>query len=251
MPATDDTRRQLLEIPQLAWWLPRAAIARTTDTNSGGGGKPGSRPPVRLDTLDILDARLRLDRLTNPDWWCDPDSVGVLPYLYGWARTLAFDLVDAGHPGTIPAHPTIPNLCRWLRHHLDWAAGTSHWPGLSIGIGWTWSRVEVATRTVRDDAPRHLVTHGEDCGRGFLHPLSDREWRCDACQKYIRIRAVTLPEAAETASCTPRALQKWVKAEPTRFARVEYQGIRYFDLGQLLARAAEAKLTATLTTNSS
>lgn len=244
----DHVAHQLRELPELAWWLPRALITRTT-TETTSKPKPGSRVPFKADIVDLLDQRLKLDRLPVQAAHVDPDATGVLPYLFSWARDTAFDLTDVtGTPPWIPTAPTIRTLCQWHRRHLDFTATLPQWPEFAWGIGYTWSRVEAATRDVRDDAPRHLVRHGQ-CDTdtpGNLHPISDREWRCDTCDRYIKIRAVTIPQAAKIATCTPRAIQKWVKAEPTRFAKVEYQGVRYFDLGQLLARAAEAKLSEAL-----
>lgn len=241
------TAKHLREIPALAWWLPRALVARTS-TDAPTRSVPDSRLPFRADILDLLDHRLRLDRMPIEAAWADPDQTGVLPYLHTWERDIAAELIDAGHPEPWrPARPTIRTTCLWLRRHLDFAATLPQWPDFAWGIGVVHSRVEVATRPVREDAPRHLVTHGEcddQRNKGHLHPLSSSEWRCDKCDRYIKIRAVTLPEAARIANFHVRTLQRWAKAG--EFTSVEYQGVKYYDLGQILGRVAEERLTELL-----
>lgn len=244
-----ETRDQLAEIPALAWWLPRALVARTS-TDAPTRSVPDSRLPFRADILDLLDHRLRIDRIpAKGPAWVDPDQTGVLPYLFTWVRDIQSELLDAERHGLalVPRKPTITNLSLWLQLRLHHAYALPQWDEFAWGIGQLHGRILSATHDVRDDAPRHLVTHGEcddQRNKGHLHPLSSSEWRCDKCDRYIKIRAVTLPKAASIANFHVRTLQRWAKAG--EFTRVEYQGVKYYDLGQILGRIARERLAELL-----
>ncbi|MGC8059562.1 hypothetical protein ACP3WF_23980, partial [Salmonella enterica] len=82
------------------------------------GAAPGSRPPARLDVIQLLDRRVR--DLTSRAEWVDPDRAGLLPYLWTWCRDIEADALDAGHhPDDLP--DTVAGCCAWLTTWLNFA----------------------------------------------------------------------------------------------------------------------------------
>lgn len=100
---TDDlnrTRQQLAEIPGLA-----AKLSPSLVTAGGDGPRPapGSRPPVSVELLDLIEGR-------DLTWW---------------AMLVIDEMADAGiDPEDPPSSrkPTIADNCRWLAANADWIA---------------------------------------------------------------------------------------------------------------------------------
>jgi len=210
----DDTRRHLAEIPELCALLPDAATTRTAI--EGPRPAPGSKPPLRLDILHLLDGR---DKHHDANMaTCDPDRQGVLPYLWGWCRDIEADALDQSPklPPETPEVPTVTNCCDWLTTMLPFAATLPQWFELADGIKVVHGRLRAATAGVRDveDVPV-ICTH---CGAGQLREVKPKLWRCGACGHEVSVIAVTLPQARaalvkEHGDRAPalRTLQDWAK----------------------------------------
>ncbi|MGC8030311.1 hypothetical protein ACP3WD_24010, partial [Salmonella enterica] len=101
-PTAQHIRRWLAELPELAALLPTALITRSPDDTQRRTA-PGSRPPVRLDVIQLLNTTLAQDVAAGRAEWVDPDRAGLLPYLWTWCRDIEADALDAGHhPDDLP-----------------------------------------------------------------------------------------------------------------------------------------------------
>lgn len=248
---TDDYTPQqvtawLGRIPELCALLPDAE--RTRSTIDGPRPAPASRPPARLDVIDLLDGR------EKHDWeqgmgWCDPDRQGVLPYLHGWVRDLEASAYDVdSEPSEPPEHPTIVNLCDWLTRHIDLSANLPQWADYAWGVGQVHHRLVAATRAVADKTERPVP-----CGMcsGPLTRVDGGQalWQCEDCGHEVTVQAVTINQAAGLMGVPKSSLYALINRpglirELNPIAGDE-RGKRLYDVGELRRLWAEAKIRGT------
>ncbi|MGC3954620.1 MAG: hypothetical protein QM804_10260 [Propionicimonas sp.] len=102
----------------------------------GGRPTPGSRPPVNLDVLDLLDDRPKLDgrrAYLEPgdaaalDQFAGERREGVLRCLADWVRLAEEEMDGEGYEHIESAdQPTITTEAGWLARHLNWI-GQRQW----------------------------------------------------------------------------------------------------------------------------
>ncbi|MDO5677479.1 MAG: hypothetical protein Q4G35_08245 [Propionibacteriaceae bacterium] len=236
LPSYATVDEHLTALPHLAAWLPWAAMTGATNTSSA----PGSTVPINVTLLALLDTRERWN-WEDGMAWADPERQGVLPYLHGWVRDIEASLYDVDAPDiTIPPlEPTIANQCAWLQDHLINAYGLPQWPEFADGIAHMHHRVSDATAAARAEGPSRSSCGA--CGNGRLVPNGDNHWTCTTCLITVTLTAVTLRQAATATGHPLRTLQRW--AGTKGWARVEDNlGHRYYDLGQISATVAAARL---------
>lgn len=213
-PSEADVRRWLAQLPARAALLPDALSTRRHG-DGGGHGKPTPAAPTNLGVVAILDTRDE----PRPGWdwelgmgWCDPERVGILPYLHGWARDIEATAYESRPdlPAELPTPPTVASVCAWLLAELEWATTLAQWPEMADGIRVTWRRVEQATSHVADVHPPRPVKC-DRCHEGRLEPDGPRLWRCSWCAREVSVTAVSLPMAAQALGVSPRTLQAWAK----------------------------------------
>lgn len=239
-PDVDTIRQVLGELPELCELLPAALITRRPAAGASRPA-PGSRPPVDLGILCLLDARDRSGWLDGMEY-CDPEKVGVLPYLWGWCRDLeatALDECPAAIPA-LPEHPTLSSVTNWLISQLDWIAGTAQWPDFEWGVLHMHRAVRAAVKHLREAGPAVPCSR---CGAGHLDVLPGRKaaWRCTVCGREVTIQAVTLRQAASLAGVPLRTLYRW-DARRMITAVGDEQGRRWWDLGDIRRAAAQTRL---------
>lgn len=234
-------RQALSELADLCALLPEAL------TSGPGGGPrthagPSATVPLRLDVLQLLDVRDRSGWLDGMEY-CDPEKVGVLPYLWGWCRDLeatALDECPTAIP-ELPEHPTLSSVTNWLISQLDWIAGTAQWPDFEWGVLHMHRAVRAAVKHLRETGPAVPCSR---CGAGHLEVLPGRKaaWRCTVCGREVTIQAVTLRQAASLAGVPLRTLQDWARRPGLLSPVSEGPRRRLFDLGQIRGLAAERRL---------
>jgi hypothetical protein len=234
-------RQALSELADLCALLPEAL------TSGPGGGPrthagPSASVPLRLDVLQLLDLRDRSGWLDGMEY-CDPEGVGVLPYLWGWARDFEATALDEC-PTAIPAlpeKPTLSSVTNWLISQLDWITGTAQWPDFEWGVLHVHRAVRAAVKHLREAGPAVPCSR---CGAGHLEVLPGRKaaWRCTACGHEVTIQAVTLRQAASLVGVPLRTLYRW-DARRMITAVCDEQGRRWWDLGDIRRAAAQTRLT--------
>lgn len=112
------TRAHLTDLPRLVAELARCITEPIPqDMQSGsGGGKPSSKPPMRLDVVHLVDTR------EKPLWWGeDPrdaelgDRYGVLYQLHSWSRVVWEEMPDAEY---LADEPTVSGEAEYLLRAL-------------------------------------------------------------------------------------------------------------------------------------
>lgn len=262
-PTAAEVRRWLGEIPDMAALLPDALITRSAQTENLSRPVPSSRPPVDVGILDLTDQRHKHDWLSGSMAWCDPDRMGILPYLDSWVRDLEGAAID-GDPifgieprneplPDAPEHPTVAAVCDWLAGALEWAEGLPQWFELADGVRQMHQRVRIATRNVRDaeDKPVPCPRCGESLTRvPGTRPL----WACVACGHEVRVQAVTINQAAKIlqfpkdrlyALVNRPALLDGSEIKAPRKILGETGSRRLYDLNDLSRLVAEIKLRRT------
>lgn len=213
MTHTHDVEQALKELQED---LPRLPELLTTGSTKAAPRRPqpSSRPPLRLDVLQLLDTRNRHDWLDGMQW-CDPEGVGVLPYLWGWCRDLASTLLDENPRKVeeLPEHPTLATVTTWLTDHLDHIATLPQWPDFAAGVLW------VSNAVARTLNPPQPGTSAIPCPTPGCSGMLARDqaipnaWHCllgcDPGQ--TTVTAVTLPEAAKRTGIPLRTLQHWAQ----------------------------------------
>lgn len=238
-----DTIRQALgELPELCALLPDALITRRPATGASRP-TPASRPPVDLDILRLLDVRDRSGWLDGMEY-CDPESVGVLPYLWGWCRDLEATALDARPdlPPELPERPTIPAVVEWLLGQLEWASGLPQWPELASGITATHRAVRSAVKAVRDPAPADVPCGICHVGHLTRVPGTQPLWRCPVCGHEVAVQAVTLRQAAVITGTPYTTLRDWARRRGLLAPVIEGPRRRLYDLGQIRAIVAQSRL---------
>ena len=180
-PTTADlAKQQLRDILDWAAILP-ALLARrapTGDTSRTGRRVPGSRPPVRLDVLHVLDTRTRVagDDAEDRAWhdrMASDHRQGLLPDLWQWCRLIEAEAMDAcpDVPEELPERPVLASVVDWLVKHTPWAL-TQPWADeYAADVDWWW-------RKLREAVGEAAVARDVPCSR-CREPLIRRV--CPAC----------------------------------------------------------------------
>lgn len=236
---TEDVRRHLLEIPELAALLPDALVAR--GAIDGPRPAPASKPPVKLHILHLMDTRPRYDWEAGMAW-CDPDSQGVLPYLWGWVRDLEASAYESSAilPAEAPETPTVSGCCGWLTAHLAILANLPQWDDFAHGVKSTHRLLLAAVRSVRD---REEPVPCNRCGAGKLARDGEtNRWACPACGHVVAIQAVTLRDASRIVGVPERTLREWATHPGLLSPVADGPRLRLFDLGDVRRVTAEKRL---------
>lgn len=239
-----DARAWLAEIPELCALLPDAAVTRAAI--EGPRPAPSSKPPLKLDVLDLTDCRHKSSWL-DARTLLDPDRQGVLPYLDSWVRDLEATAYD-GDPvygidphdlhAYAPEHPTVTNLCDWLTAEVEWAETLPQWPELADGIRHLRARLRDATRDVRDVEERPVPC--TRCGNPLARVEGEKpQWECTGCGHLVTVQAVTLTEAARRFKIPRETLVRWSKRSALLSPVTDTPGRVVYDLAQLSSLVAE------------
>lgn len=208
-PTTDTIRNHLTLLPDLCALLPYALITRTPG-NKTRRPVPQSKPPVNLDIM-LLDQRRRPDK-TGRMTHCDPEGVGVLPYLDGWARDIEATALDQrpDMPAELPDPPTLTGVIDWLLAELDYAATLPQWYEMSWGIDQTYRAVKRAVGSVIEHETRVPCNR---CGAGHLQRVEGERplWECGLCGHVVAVQAVTIPQAARIVGRPPDTIRAWAR----------------------------------------
>lgn len=250
-PTIAQVRRWLGEIPDMCTLLPDALVTRSARSESRRP-VPSSRPPYDVGITDLADRRTKHDWTTGSMAWCDPDRMGVLPFLDSWVRDLEAAAIDGDPifgiqprhdlPPAAPETPTVAAVCDWLARELEWAETLPQWPELADGIRHTHRRLRSATASVRDREERPVPC--QRCGEGKLRQVEGARplWACDRCDAEVSIQAVTLQQAAKIVRVPERTLRDWSHRQALLSPVGDGPRSRLYDLGQIRALVAERRL---------
>ena len=247
IPTPAQVRDWLHHLPDLCALLGDALVTRSAEQHTSRP-VPGSKPPVRLDIIGLLDER-------DVDWeagmWrVDPDGHGVLPWLWGWCRDIEADAYQLRPTlcDEVPDPPTVAGCCAWLMQDdlLDWCAATlRQWDEFAIDLGRVVAAVRNATANVAEQRERPV-----ECPRcGFaLHRVKPDLWECSEGHA-LAVHAVTLREAAAilrrtdgNRAPTVRTLQRWANRPGLLTPVIDGPRSRLYDLGQIRAVLADTRL---------
>jgi len=123
--AVEKLHADLDEIPKLYLDLP----AILTGLKTGGSGvhyPPGSKPPLSIQVVALLDTRLKNCQVwleTDPRTTDTGDRYGVIPTIGLWARSIDDDLADAGEvPLGLDGDDwgNIATLCAAIKRATGW-----------------------------------------------------------------------------------------------------------------------------------
>jgi hypothetical protein len=216
-------RADLVALPDLMAELARCRTERLPDDGSNRHGKPGSRPPMRLDVLHLVDDRRK------PGWEGDDprlvrlsERYGVAPLLETWTRVLAEELPE--YPD-LAEHATVRSEAAVLVEHWDWIADQQWANELADDVitvaGWV--RVSLAIRpepkfrcpTCANRA--YLVVGGFlTCSEGHEQSIRDLE------MQQRRRPPMTTKEVCDEYQITPGRLFTWRNRK--RITPIEAEG---------------------------
>ena len=245
------TAQQLRTLPKLARQLPDTLTP--PKTRQPTGTSPIHSPaPLNLETLRLLDQRTRYNWL-NDMTQCDPDRMGIQPYLHAWVLDLEATLLDNNQtPNPTPTHPTIQATCTWLLQHLHAIQQLPQWEAFAHGIQCIYSACRNVLAPIDKTPPPDPICN--QCHTGHLRPTTtdqetsnndesnNEQWKCDECGRHATIHLVTLPEAAQQLNIGTGTLYRW--ANTNRFHRIQINGIWHYDLLQLSAEVAKHRLNS-------
>lgn len=236
-----DIRAHLAEIPRLYALLPSASVARVP----GGETRsvPGPREPARLGILRLLDTRDRT-AWTQGMGHCDPASVGVLPYIRGWALDIESQLLDAGHTelAPLPHRQGVVEWASWLSGVLELAERLAVWPVLAAGITATHGALVGATRLVTGESGSGVPC--PLCGSGLTRREGETTvWECAECGHVVSVRAVTLRQASSMVGVPYPTLSGWARDYGLLTPITDGRRQRLYDLGQIRAVVAQRRLS--------
>ena len=240
----DLAKQQLRDILDWAAILPALLTrhAPTGDTSRTGRRVPGSRPPVRLDVLHVLDTRTRVagDDAEDRAWhdrMASDHRQGLLPDLWQWCRLIEAEAMDAcpDVPEELPERPTIASVVDWLVKHTPWAL-TQPWADeYAADVDWWW-------RKLREAVGEAAVARDVPCSRCRepLTPVHDGRWECRSGHT-VTIHAVGLRQAAREVEVNYETLRRWLAEEEV--ARLAEPGGRpVYDLGEIRRVVAGRRL---------
>ena len=215
-------RTELVALPDLVHELARCRTEQIPTDGTGSTGKPGSRPPLRIDVLALTDDRRK------PGWEGDDprqanltERYGVGPLLETWTRVLAEESPD--YP-ELTEQATVRSEAAVLLEHWPWIAEQQWATELADDVirvaGW----VKVALGMRRHD-PRYTCP---ECGNqayvvagGFLscgieeHDQSIR----DLESQYRRRPPLSTADVCTEFAISPERVYQWHarrKIKPTR-----------------------------------
>ena len=215
--------------------------APSGDSSRGGRAPSGSKPPVRLDVLQVLDARVRIpgddaeDR-AELDRLAGDHRQGLLPDLWQWARLIEAEAMETCPqvPAELPEQPTLGSVVDWLLVHTGWAE-TQQWADeYRADVDWWWRRL----RQLVGEARAEPVVPCGRCGEALTQQKPGL-WECEQGHM-TSVQAVTLREAARILSArdgekapTLRTLQRWAKRPGLLIPISDGPRSRLFDLSQI------------------
>lgn len=222
--------------------------APTGDNSRGGRAPSGSKPPVRLDVLQVLDARVRIpgddaeDR-AELDRLAGDHRQGLLPDLWQWARLIEAEAMETCPqvPAELPEQPTLGSVVGWLLVHTDWAE-TQQWADeYRADVDWWWRRL----RQLVGEARAEPVVPCGRCGEA-LTPAGPGLWDC-INRHQTSMRAVTVNEAAAIIGIKKDRLYRLVSqpgpgVDPPTPILGDSGARRLYDLGDLRRLVSWARL---------
>lgn len=228
-----DTRKQLIDLVDLAALLPALLTTRTAPASgsrrAGEASIANSPSPVRLDVLQALDGRLRdsgddaEDRAWH-DRMAGEHRQGLLPDLWQWARMIEAEAMETSPelPAELPETPTLTSVIEWLLQHLDWALAQPWAVELVRDVDWWWRRVRhlAGERDPYRPRCRRCLFPVEPIVGLVVEGHTPGMWRCSGCGNETSLDAalsrlaeplVTLRQAAEITGVPFRTLQSRVR----------------------------------------
>lgn len=235
-----DVQAWLDEIADLAPLLRDAAVTGPHQ-EAVSRPVPGSKPPMRLEPVVLLDERQKGTEWLAGMEYVDPQRLGLLPYLDGWVRDIEASLLDAcpDLPEPIPDTPTITADCQWLSRHAQAASRLPQWPELVYGLRHIRAALRAATAGVRDTVAKPVPC--PRCGDPLRQVGEKALWACDNGHE-TSVQAVTLRQAARIVGVPVSTLKRWAR-RPGLLPRVrESERRSLYDLGSIRAIVAESQL---------
>ena len=240
----DLAKQQLRDILDWAAILPALLTRRapTGDTSRGGRPSPGSRPPVRLDVLHVLDTRTRVagDDAEDRAWhdrMASDHRQGILPDLWQWCRLIEAEAMHSRPepPDELPEQPTLAGVVDWLTRHTPWAV-EQPWAGEYVAdVDWWWRKLREAVGEADTASPVPCSRCGE--------PLEQRRgglWECVAGH-VVSIQPVAIREAARIVEVPEATLRRWLR-EASAVRLAESQTKVLYDLGTVRRVVASRRL---------
>lgn len=243
---TPTVTAQLRDILDWAALLPALLTRRapTGDSSRGGRPVPGSRPPVRLDVLQVLDDRERIrgDDAEDRAWHdraASDHRQGLLPDLWQWCRMIESEAMDArpALPDELPERPNLASVVDWLTRHTAWAE-TQPWAGEYVAdVQWWWRRL----RELTGESERGSDVPCGRCGE-MLHLVHVGLWECSSGHQ-VTIHPVSIREAARITEVPVATLHRWLRqSDAPRLTESPSSGVVY-DLGTIRRVIAQRRLS--------
>lgn len=238
------TIEQLGDILDWAALLPALLTRRapTGDNSRGGRRTPGSKPPVRLDILHLLDTRLRVtgDDAEDRAWhdrMASGHRQGLLPDLWQWARMIEAEALEGcpDVPDELPEAPTLASVVAWLVKHTGHWTLAQQWASEYVAdVGWWWRRLR--------DLVGEASPAGVPCGRcgetlGMVHLGL---WECGAGHQ-VTVQPVSIREAARITGTHEATLRRWLRESGAPRLSEGAASVIY-DLGTIRRVIAERRL---------
>ena len=254
MTDTPTTTAQLAQILDWAALLPALLTRRapTGDSSNSGRRTHGSKPPVRLDILQILDTRRRAtgDDAEDRAWhdrMASDHRQGLLPDLWQWARMIEAEALEGcpDVPDELPEAPTLASVIAWLiKHTIRWTLAQQWASEYVADIDWWWRRLR--------DLVGEASPAGVPCGRcgetlGMVHLGL---WECGAGHQ-VTVQPVSINLAAQKIGIPKDQLYALIAQpqqlrtlgiEPPRPILGETGARRVYDLSDLRRLVAEVRL---------
>ena len=253
MTDTPTTTAQLAQIFDWAALLPAllTRCAPTGDTSRTGRRVPGSRPPVRLDILQILDTRRRAtgDDAEDRAWhdrMASDHRQGILPDLWQWCRLIEAEAMHSRPepPDELPEQPTLAGVVDWLTRHTPWAV-EQPWAGEYVAdVDWWWRKLREAV----GEAGETGVPCAR-CGEG-LSMVHLGLWECGTGHQ-VTVQPVSINLAAQKIGIPKDQLYALIAQpqqlralgiEPPRPILGETGARRVYDLSDLRRLVAEVRV---------
>lgn len=228
MTDLDHTRAQLAAIPALA---AQCGMFLIPSNNQGGDGprpKPGSRPPVNVALLDLIQGR----------------------ELWAWCLLIIDERADADNDiddAPSSRNPSLTEMCEWLAKHSYWIHGLHEDFPASIAT------IYGEYRRAAGD-PQEPTYHCPDCGWTVEPRDGGAWWNCTGCPRTWTMGAeisrlmerqqdvMTLGQISQKLGIPHATLRRWAGK---RFASVgTRQGRPLYDIRTVRAASERLKDTA-------
>ena len=253
MTDTPTTTAQLAQILDWAALLPALLTRRapTGDSSNSGRRTHGSKPPVRLDILQILDTRRRAtgDDAEDRAWhdrMASDHRQGILPDLWQWCRLIEAEAMHSRPepPDELPEQPTLAGVVDWLTRHTPWAV-EQPWAGEYVAdVDWWWRKLREAV----GEADTAGVPCGR-CGEGLVM-VHLGLWECGTGHQ-VTVQPVSINLAAQKIGIPKDQLYALIAQpqqlrtlgiEPPRPILGETGARRVYDLSDLRRLVAEVRV---------